>query len=369
MKALFLVISILIFSSVCYSVSPKLSDMFYQDDDYIYRSIPFHINLDDTQLMAKLIDAATVESLNLTRKIISDVTKKSDSSALKQIQDQIEGVLNVDKALEDLNLQIGTFANSTKSRGWDIADLLPKGLIVFGGVSGSLSVGISVSGSATVGFIIFIDKIDRIKKSELNNYIESASSDLELVQIKKIFSSVSVDFNESFRVAFGIKNSLTGIDPANSLEVQTYYNPDIAPVIIFAPAFGAGLGGGLSLRVGIAPVWWRGYKILEPEDLYGWGLAYSQDVSASAGFNFKAGFIDSDSVEGPSFFGTSIDYFLASAALTVGPQAEFSPAKINAIFIKHPEAIISGFKSQAQSIYSRQLKESSTDLWKDIVAE
>lgn len=320
------------------TTNDRSANIFYQDSEYIYRSVPESINVTDRDLLYKLIEAGTLESLAQTKALLNEIEVQSFDSALSEVEAEIETYLKIDEQIDLLNKQVANFADSKSQKESNLKDYFPKSITVYAGLGGSLAMLVSVSGALTPGYTIMLDRVDRIKKSELKKFGNLGDGSLNLENIQSIFSKVSETPANLTSVTRQITNRL-----GNTLTVETYLEIDAAPVVIATPAIGVGAGGGGSVRAGVMISWWKGDHILEPEDHYGWGLAYSQDIAATAGYNLKAGYINSDTANG------YLDMWFASFAFLVGPEVVASPAKIDLMIIKDPVWLLKklGFGKQA----------------------
>lgn len=324
------------------TTNDRSANIFYQDSEYIYRSVPESINVTNRDLMYKLIEAGTLESLTQTKTLLNKVEIRDFDSALSEVEADIETYLNIDEQIELLNKQVANFADSNSHKNGTLKDYLPKSITVYAGLGGSFATLIAVSGALTPGYTIMLDRVDRIKKSELKKFGTLNDNSLSLENIQSVFSKIN---ESSFDLALsrGVTRQITN-RLGNTLTVETYLEIDAAPVVIVTPSIGVGAGGGGSVRIGVMVSWWKGNHVLEPEDHYGWGLAYSQDMVATAGYNFKAGYINSDTANG------YLDMWFASFAFLVGPEIVASPAKVNLMIIKDPVWLLKklGFGKQAE---------------------
>jgi|GEM_PF-3285422 len=343
------------------------SNIFSQDDDYIYRSIPGTIDVTNSELMSKLIQAATQETLVQSKRILAELEDYEYATYLEEVQEEIASYLSVQEHMDALNTQVEALNTSKKSKGWYAKDLLPKALTIQIGLSGSGSLGPSVSGSISYGIIVMIDRVDRVSKDELVKFLKY-KSDFTIDEISSIFEEI--DKNSLKKevtllkdtVLGGQKKTLKAAD-GSKLTVLTRFEPDTAQAVLAAPAIGVGVGGGSAIRVGMGAAWWRGNKLMEPEDLYGLGLAYSQDVSfIGTGYNLKGGPMNSDNASG------WIDFFYSSFSFSFGPQTEFSPIKANVVFLKQPLWLFEmlGLEKKAESLLQKGIDDTFTKRWEDL---
>jgi hypothetical protein len=340
------------------------SQVFWQDQHYIYRSLPHYFELEESSLVPSLLTGATEEALIAVRERMERLDEsQGEGRLLTRVKDRLEAEEELNDILEDLNGMVRDTTGYVEDR-FALTDLAPKALGVFGSFGFSGSLGISLSGSVSLGFVFFIDKVDRIAKADLLTYSDNAA--LEEAFIQSVFYELDKSFADSL-TTFGNSFFRSETLSQEAIPVTTYYDFDAAPIVMFAPGAGAGIGGGASGRIGIMPIWWQGNRLLEPEDIYGWGMALSQDLSGGVGYNIKLGTVNSTNVTSRNgWFSSSMDYFFGAIAFTLGSQTEFSPTKVNYINIK-PLSLLSSFlHDEAERAAEKAVEKLQEELFEEL---
>jgi len=350
-----------------FTVQASAAEMFYQDDHYIYRSIPTTLDVTDEDLMSRLGQAATEDIVRTTSNVLADLGEDEKLTELEKVEKEITSFFEIQANLDDLNEKIEVFKEGERFRRFNWAtDMLPKALTFFVGYSGAISKGPGAGISFALGLTMMMDKVDRIAKADIAELAHSGEP-LTLDEIEFLFGEMRADFADNWVLLTpfqGLEREVER-DDGSVVRVWSNFEFDVAPVFMAAPAVGIGIGGGKAWRFGFSAAWWRGNKIMEPEDLRGYGLAFSQDFSIGVGANVKLGLVDSDNVTG------WVDYLFGSFAVTIGTQAEFSPAKANLLILKDPLAALEmiGLKGKADAYLQRSINTAVNEEWRDLIGQ
>lgn len=352
--------------------------LFTQDRYQICRRLPETFRLDDELFASELLNQSLTALLEMTQGLLRTRSVKPLSTeaqplsyqlldrALLDLDSQLSAQEKLKEGLSELNRQFVDVIERDAfavGQSFKFADLFPKALLVYVGGRASLMVKKGVAVSATLGFAITNDRVDCVSKE--------AVAQLSLLELKKAFEEIDL-----LRDQERFSNSVTRLNPWHSSEVKlrlfdgrevevTSTNElDFAPIMMVSPAIGVGVGGGLGFRAGLAGIWWSGNRILEPEHLYGWGLAGSQDWNAGlSGFNFKFGLMNSSAVSG------SLNYMLGGVAWDFGPALEASPLKANIIWLDDPERLMTTMGLGADGWIDGMLKSVGERLFEGISVE
>ncbi len=330
LNLLFLIVIFLFCGSQAFSKDDRrYSSIFYQDKDYIYRSIPYSFDFDRMTYLPDLMQEASRELLETVRELVRANKRVKNQKLREKILAEIESFDQVQDHIELFSDEIRLVKDRVPDR-FRFSDLAPKALLIH--IGGSVGIGIA-SLPVSIGLILFIDRVDRIAKKDLGTF--TTEEELGEAFIESKFADLDISWGDDWHLASNSLSRKPTVSHVSGLPVASYYQIDAAPVFVATPGVGIGIGGGVAMRLGINAIWWKGNRLVEPEDVYGWGFAFSQDFSAGIGYNWKFGVINSKNYSPPdSHFDSRMDYLFGGLSFELGPKLVASPSKGNLVLFR-----------------------------------
>ncbi|MGE0764192.1 MAG: hypothetical protein AB7N80_13000 [Bdellovibrionales bacterium] len=290
----------LLFAFMMAAVQPVFAEYYEREGNYLYKVTPYTelwSTADGVKVTAELAHKAmtsTLASMMKSRILPEAVMNRDDLERFRKSQED----------MDDLVIYLNDFIKEQRARGGKLEkiDILPDGLILFGGHKFSINMGKGVGASAVAGLVIMPVKVAKI----------------------------DIRTNQTVEEYASLRTSFVG-----------WPSVDV----------GLGIGGGARWRVGLGAIWDLNKALVKPDQFWGVGPGLSwSPVTMGVGLNAKAGVLSNWEMPG------WVDFAFAAVALEVGPTAELGTPRLNMTTIMKGEAVMGLFEKSQQDIYKNTQK-------------